>query len=319
MRAVVTGGAGFVGSHVCERLLGRGFEVVAVDNFVTGSPQNLVPLGHLSGFEFIEADVSVPLDIPGPIDRILHLASPASPVAFDTIPIQILDVGTAGTRNMLELASAKGARFLMASTSEVYGDPAVHPQPESYWGNVNPIGLRSCYDEAKRCAEAYTMAYHRSKAVDTRIIRIFNTFGPRMDTKDGRVIPNYVSQALAGEALTVFGDGSQTRSLCYVDDLVSGILAVLEGDDPMPFNLGTQHEVTMLELAHLIRKLTGTSSEVRHLPLPQDDPKLRRPDTERAQRILGWTPQVPIEDGLIKTIDYFRSILKTPSLGEAGE
>jgi dTDP-glucose 4,6-dehydratase len=307
--AVVSGGAGFLGSHLCERLLNQGWRVTAIDNLVTGSLANLAELEGRPGFSMLNLDVSAGVELNGPVDRILHFASPASPVDFDTIPVEILDVGTLGTRNLLELARRTGARFLLASTSEVYGDPLVHPQPESYWGNVNSIGPRSCYDEAKRCAEAFTMAYHRRYGVETRIMRIFNTYGPRMRLDDGRVIPNYMGQALRGEPLTVYGAGHQTRSLCYVDDLIDGALAVLEGPDPMPFNIGTQHEVSMAELAVLIKEITGSSSEVVHRPLPPDDPKQRRPDTQRATEVLGWRPKVSMEEGLRRTLAYFRGRL----------
>jgi dTDP-glucose 4,6-dehydratase len=280
-----------------------------VDNFVTGSPRNIDHLDGRPSFELVQQDVCAPLHIEGPVDHVLHFASPASPVDFPTIPIEILDVGTVGTRNMLELALSKGARFLLASTSEVYGDPLVHPQPESYMGNVSSTGPRGCYDEAKRCAEAFTMAYHRARGLETRIVRIFNTYGPRMRLDDGRVIPNYFGQALRGEPLTVYGDGSQTRSLCYVDDLVAGALAVLEGSDPMPFNIGSQDEVTMLELARMVKRVTASSSEIEFRPLPEDDPKLRRPDTTRAREILGWTPAISLEDGLTRTLEYFRTAL----------
>jgi len=309
-RAVVSGAAGFIGSHVCDRLLECAYHVVGVDNFVTGLPANLAHLRQDDRFRMVEHDVSEHLDVDGPVDLVLHLASPASPIDFPTIPIKIVKVGTLGTHNLLGLAIAKGARFLLASTSEVYGDPLIHPQPESYWGNVNPIGPRGCYDEAKRCAEAFTMAYHRAHGLDTRIIRIFNTYGPRMRIDDGRAIPNYFTQALRGEPLTVYGDGSQTRSLCYVDDLVSGILAVLHGPDPMPFNIGTQDEITMLELARLIKELAHSPSEIVFRPLPEDDPKQRRPDTTRARTVLGWQPQTSMEDGLRSTLEYFRSALK---------
>jgi dTDP-glucose 4,6-dehydratase len=308
-RAVVSGAAGFIASHLCDRLLERGWEVVGLDNLVTGSAANV---GHLDGnprFRLVRHDVSLPLQVEGPVDFVLHFASPASPVDFPALPIQIVKVGTLGTHNLLGLARAKGARFLLASTSEVYGDPLVHPQPESYWGNVNPIGPRGCYDEAKRCAEAFTMAYHRAHGLDTRIIRIFNSYGPRMRLDDGRVIPNFFTQALRGEPLTVYGDGSQTRSLCYVDDLVAGALAVLDGPDPMPFNIGTQDEVTMLELARLVRRVAGSDSEIAHRPLPQDDPRQRRPDTTRARQILGWTPTTRMEDGLRRTLEYFRTVV----------
>jgi dTDP-glucose 4,6-dehydratase len=309
-RAVLSGAAGFIGSHLCDRLVERGYNVVGVDNLVTGSRANVAHLEQNDRFQLIEHDVSEPLYVDGPVDFVLHLASPASPIDFPAIPIQIVKVGTLGTHNLLGLAKGKNARFLLASTSEVYGDPLVHPQPESYWGNVNPIGPRGCYDEAKRCAEAFTMAYHRAHGLDTRIVRIFNCHGPRMRLDDGRVIPNYFTQALRGEPLTVYGDGSQTRSLCYVDDLVSGILAVLDGPDPMPFNIGAQDEITMLELARLIKRLAGSRSEIVFRPLPQDDPRQRRPDTTRARTILGWQQQTPMEDGLRRTLEYFRAALE---------
>ncbi|HEY7200516.1 MAG TPA: UDP-glucuronic acid decarboxylase family protein [Candidatus Dormibacteraeota bacterium] len=310
-RAVVSGAAGFIASHLCDRLLERGWDVIGIDNLVTGSAGNLIHVHGHPRFRLVSHDVSVPLEIDGPVDYVLHFASPASPVDFPAMPIQIVKVGTLGTHNMLGLARAKDARFLLASTSEVYGDPLVHPQPESYWGNVNPIGPRGCYDEAKRCAEAFTMAYHRAHALDTRIMRIFNTYGPRMRLDDGRVIPNFFTQALRGEPLTVYGDGSQTRSLTYVDDLIAGALAVLDGPDPMPFNIGTQDEVTMLELAQLIKRVSGSSSEIEFRPLPQDDPRQRRPDTTRAREILGWAPNTPMEDGLRRTLEYFRAAVLT--------
>jgi dTDP-glucose 4,6-dehydratase len=307
--AVVSGAAGFIGSHLCRRLVDRGWSVLGLDNFVTGSPTNLSHLEGSDGFRLVQHDVSEPVIVNGPVDYVLHFASPASPIDFPALPIQIVKVGTLGTHNMLGLARAKNARFLLASTSEVYGDPLVHPQPEDYWGNVNPIGPRGCYDEAKRCAEAFTMAYHRAHGVDTRIMRIFNTYGELMRVDDGRAIPNYFTQALRGEPLTVYGDGSQTRSLCYVEDLVDGALAVLDGPDPMPFNIGTQDEVTMLELAQVIKRLTGSSSPIEFRPLPQDDPKQRRPDTTRARTILGWQPKTPLDEGLRRTLEYFRSVL----------
>jgi dTDP-glucose 4,6-dehydratase len=310
-RAVVSGAAGFLASHLCDRLLERGWEVVGIDNLVTGSAGNVAHLDGDRRFHLIRHDISQPLHIDGPVDYVLHLASPASPVDFPAMPIQIVKVGTLGTHNMLGLARAKDARFLLASTSEVYGDPLVHPQPESYWGNVNPIGPRGCYDEAKRCAEAFTMAYHRAHALDTRIMRIFNSYGPRMRLDDGRVIPNFFGQALRGEPLTVYGDGSQTRSLCYVDDLIAGALAVLDGPDPMPFNVGTQDEVTMLELAQLVKRVTGSASEIEFRPLPQDDPRQRRPDTTRAREVLGWEPRTPMEDGMRRTLEYFRAAVLT--------
>jgi dTDP-glucose 4,6-dehydratase len=310
-RAVVSGAAGFIASHLCDRLLERGWEVVGLDNLVTGAAGNVAHLDGHPRFQLVRHDVSQPLQLDGPVDYVLHFASPASPVDFPSMPIQIVKVGTLGTHNLLGLARAKDARFLLASTSEVYGDPLVHPQPESYWGNVNPIGPRGCYDEAKRCAEAFTMAYHRAHALDTRIMRIFNTFGPRMRLDDGRVIPNFFTQALRGEPLTVYGDGSQTRSLCYVDDLVAGALAVLDGADPMPFNIGTQDEVTMLELAQLIKRVSGSASEIDFRPLPQDDPRQRRPDTTRARQVLGWEPRTSLEVGLHRTLEYFRAAVLT--------
>ncbi len=279
--------------------------MVVLDNLITGSAANLEGLP----VDFRRHDVSRPVKVEGEVGAVLHLASPASPVDFPAYPIQIVKVGTLGTHNMLGLALAKGARFLLASTSEVYGDPLVHPQPEVYWGNVNPIGPRGCYDEAKRCAEAFTMAYHRAHGLDTRIVRIFNTYGPRMRLDDGRVLPNFMTQALRGEPMTVYGDGGQTRSLTYVDDLVRGILAVLDFDDSLPFNLGSQDEVTMLELAELVRRLTGSSSEIELRPLPVDDPRQRRPDTARAEQLLGWRPQVTLADGLGRTLEYFRRAL----------
>ena len=285
----------------------RGVEVLVLDNLITGARSNLERLEG-KGVTFKHHDVSLPIHPDGPVDFVLHLASPASPVDFPTHPIQIVKVGTLGTHNMLGIARSKGARFLLASTSEVYGDPLVHPQPESYWGNVNPVGPRGCYDESKRAAEAFTMAYHRAHGLDTRIVRIFNTYGPRMRRDDGRVVPSFMGQALRGEPLTVYGDGSQTRSLCYVDDLVRGILSVLDSDDPMPFNLGSEFEVTVLELAETVIRLTGSQSRIEHRPLPVDDPKQRRPDLTRARTILGWEPSVSVETGLRRTLEYFRAI-----------
>src|SRR2546427_1705255 len=290
-RAVVSGGAGFIGSHLCEALLARDVRVLALDNFITGSPQNLRHLQDNPDFEFRQADVNHGVFIGGDVRYVLHFASPASPPQYDANPIHTLKVGTLGTMNMLGLARAKNATFLLASTSEVYGDPLVHPQPETYWGNVNPIGPRGCYDEAKRCAEAFTMAYNRAHGVDTRIMRIFNTYGSRMRTDDGRVIPNYFRQALTGEPMTVYGDGSQTRSLCHVDDLVTGALAVLDGPDPMPFNIGSQDEGTMLELARIVKRVGGSASEIQVRPLPEDDPNQRRPATPPAREGPGWGPR----------------------------
>ncbi len=308
-RAVVSGGAGFIGSHLCHELLDRGVRVLALDNFITGSAQNLEPLQGNPDFEFRQADVNHGVFIGGDVRYVLHFASPASPPQYDSNPIHTLKVGTLGTTNMLGLARAKGATFLLASTSEVYGDPLVHPQPETYWGNVNPIGPRGCYDEAKRCAEAFAMAYHRTHDVDTRIVRIFNTHGPRMQVSDGRAVPNFMAQAIRGEPLSVYGDGSQTRSLCYVSDLVGGVLAALERGDELPINLGNPHEVTVLELAETIIRLAGSTSTIDYRDLPVDDPKQRRPDIARARTLLGWQPQVSLEDGLGRTLEYFRSVL----------
>jgi dTDP-glucose 4,6-dehydratase len=304
-RVVVTGGAGFVGSWTCERLLDRGASVVCVDNFVTGSRENLRGFEDRDGFTVVDADVSVGLDVAGDVDWVLHLASPASPVHYLQLPIETLKVGSLGTMHALELAERKGARFLMASTSEVYGDPQVHPQPETYWGNVNPIGPRSVYDEAKRFSEALTMAYRGERGVDTAIVRIFNTYGPRMRLDDGRAIPAFMSQALAGRPLTVAGDGSQTRSLCYVEDTVEGIIALAAGDHPGPINIGSTDELSMLELAERVRDLAGSESTVQLVDLPTDDPKLRRPDTTLAAEVLGWRPQVPVAEGLKRTLAWF--------------
>ena len=283
--------------------------MLALDNFITGSPKNLDELERNPDFEFRRADVNHGVFIGGDVRYVLHFASPASPPQYDANPIHTLKVGTVGTMNMLGLARAKNATFLLASTSEVYGDPLVHPQPETYWGNVNPIGPRGCYDEAKRCAEAYAMAYHRSHDVDTRIIRIFNTHGPRMNVSDGRAVPNFMAQAIRGEPLTVYGDGSQTRSLCYVSDLVRGVLAVLDRGDALPTNLGNPHEVTMRELAEIIIRLSGSKSEIVFRDLPVDDPKQRQPDIGRARQMLGWQPEVGLEDGLRRTLEYFQSVL----------
>ena len=306
--AVVSGGAGFIGSHLCEALLARGVRVLALDNFITGSAENL---NHLKGnpdFELRQLDVNTGVFLDGDVRYVLHFASPASPPQYAANPIHTLKVGTVGTMNMLGLAMAKGATFLLASTSEVYGDPLVHPQPESYWGNVNPIGPRGCYDEAKRCAEAYAMAYHRAHNVDTRIVRIFNTHGPRMQVSDGRAVPNFMAQAIRGEPITVYGDGAQTRSLCYISDLVRGVLDWLDRGDELPLNLGSPEEVTVLELARTIIRLAGSRSEIVHSQLPEDDPKQRRPDIARAQRLIGWRPEVGLEDGLTRTLEYFRSV-----------
>ncbi len=283
--------------------------VLALDNFITGSAQNIKSLQSNPDFEFRQVDVNHGVFIGGDLRYVLHFASPASPPQYDSNPIHTLKVGTLGTMNMLGLARAKNATFLLASTSEVYGDPLVHPQPETYWGNVNPIGPRGCYDEAKRCAEAFAMAYHRTHDVDTRIVRIFNTHGPRMQVSDGRAVPNFMAQAIRGEPLTVYGDGSQTRSLCYVSDLVRGVLASLERGDELPINLGNPHELTVRELAETIIRLAGSTSTIDHRDLPIDDPKQRRPDIGRARQLLGWQPEVRLEDGLGRTLEYFRSVL----------
>ncbi len=310
MRSLVTGGAGFLGSHLCDRLLAEGHEVIAMDNFVTGNVRNIAHLETDRRFHFVEHNVTRFIPIEGDIDAVLHFASPASPIDYLELPIQTLKVGSLGTHNALGLALAKGARFLLASTSEVYGDPLVHPQPETYWGNVNPIGPRGVYDEAKRFAEALTMAYRRAHGVPTRIVRIFNTYGERMRPRDGRVVPALIGQALAGEPMTVFGDGSQTRSFCYVSDLIDGIYRLLLSEEREPVNIGNPVELSVLELARTVRELTGTSSEIVFRPLPVDDPKVRQPDITKARTKLGWEPKVELREGLVKTIEYFRSILK---------
>ncbi len=305
-RILVTGGAGFIGSHLCERLLEEGNDVICVDNFLTGSPDNIAPLLANPRFLFIQQDVTNFIYVKGPLDAILHFASPASPIDYLELPIQTLKVGSLGTHKALGLAKEKGARFLLASTSETYGDPLVHPQAEDYWGNVNPIGPRGVYDEAKRFAEAITMAYQRTHGIETRIVRIFNTFGPRMRREDGRVVPNFIAQALRGEDLTVYGDGNQTRSFCYVSDLVEGILRLLRSDYALPVNIGNPREMTVLEFAKLIIELTGSRSGIAYKPLPVDDPKVRQPDITRARTLLGWEPVVPVEEGLQRTIAFFR-------------
>ncbi|GAB4520885.1 MAG: SDR family oxidoreductase [Anaerolineae bacterium] len=307
MRILVTGGAGFIGSHLCDRLLADGHKVIAMDNLITGTTDNIVHLLGRDDFLFIKHDVTNYIYIDGPVDAVLHFASPASPIDYLEYPIQTLKVGALGTHKALGLAKAKGARFLLASTSEVYGDPLVHPQPETYWGNVNPIGPRGVYDEAKRFAEAMTMAYHRVHGVQTRIVRIFNTYGPRMRLDDGRVVPNFIGQALRGQPLTVYGDGSQTRSFCYVDDLVDGIIRLLHSDEVEPVNLGNPREMSILEFAELINRLTGNTAGIVFKPLPKDDPRVRRPDITKAKRVLSWEPKVDLEEGLTRTIEYFRT------------
>jgi dTDP-glucose 4,6-dehydratase len=305
-RVLITGGAGFIGSHLCERFLSEGDEVICVDNLITGNADNIAHLFPNKRFSFIPQDVTNYIYVKGPVDSILHFASPASPVDYLELPIQTLKVGSLGTHKALGLAKEKGARLLLASTSEVYGDPLIHPQKEDYWGNVNPIGPRGVYDEAKRFAEAMTMAYHRTHKVETRIVRIFNTFGPRMRLRDGRVVPNFVAQALRGEDVTVYGDGGQTRSFCFVKDLVEGIVRLLRSDYDGPVNIGNPREMTVLDFAKLIIQLTGSTSKIVFKPLPVDDPKVRQPDITLARRILNnWEPKVSLEDGLRQTIAYF--------------
>lgn len=305
VRALVTGGAGFIGAHLCGRLLDEGYSVICMDNLRTGSERNLVDFHNDPAFTFVQTDVTTHIDVPGALDEIYHFASPASPVDFERIPIPILKVGAFGTYNCLGLAKDKGARLLLASTSEVYGDPLVHPQPEDYWGNVNPVGIRSVYDEAKRYAEAITMAYRRHHAVDTRIVRIFNTYGPLMRLDDGRMIPNFISQALRGEALTIYGDGSQTRSIQFVDDLLEGVRRLMNSDEARPVNIGNPTEYTVIEVAQMILRLSQSSSSVVHEPLPADDPRRRCPDISRARETLSWTPGTSAEDGLQQTIAWF--------------
>jgi dTDP-glucose 4,6-dehydratase len=306
MRVLITGGAGFIGSHLCEFLLEQACTVVCADNFVTGSEDNIRPFGTHPRFSLIRQDVTSYLDVPGPLDWVLHFASPASPRDYLELPIQTLKVGALGTHNALGVAKATGARFLLASTSEVYGDPLVHPQPETYWGNVNPVGPRGVYDEAKRFAEAMTMAYHRAHGIDTRIVRIFNTYGPRMRLHDGRAIPAFMSQALTGAPLTVFGDGSQTRSFQYITDLVHGIWRLMAASVHDPVNIGNPHEMTLLDLAKRILRLSGSQSEIVFRPLPEDDPKIRQPDITRARMLLGWEPRVELDEGLRPTFEWFR-------------
>ena len=307
---LVTGGAGFLGSHLCEKLLAEGHRVYVMDNLLTGNLDNIAHLRSRTDFEFINHNVSNHIDFSGPLDYIFHFASPASPIDYLELPIQTLKVGSLGTHNALGLAKAKGARLLLASTSEVYGDPLIHPQVETYWGNVNPIGPRGVYDEAKRFAEAIVMAYHRYHKLETRIVRIFNTYGPRMRPKDGRIVPAFCCQALKGEPMTVFGDGSQTRSFCYVSDLVEGIFRLMMSDCDTPVNIGNPRELSVLDFAVKIKELVGSDSPIVHKPLPVDDPKVRRPDISKAKSILGWEPVMPLEDGLAKTIEYFDSLIK---------
>lgn len=309
MRILVTGAAGFLGSHLTDWLLKDGHEVVGVDNFITGSEANISHMQDHARFTFLEHDVTKYIDVEGPLDAVFHFASPASPIDYLQLPIQTLKVGSLGTHNSLGLAKAKGAKFVLASTSEVYGDPQEHPQPESYWGHVNPIGPRGVYDEAKRFAEAITMAYHRVHGIDTRIARIFNTYGPRMRPHDGRVVSNFIVQALTGEPLTVYGDGTQTRSFCYVDDLIEGIVRLFARGGPEPVNVGNPTEFTVRELADIVLRLTTSSSNVVFEPLPTDDPKQRQPDISRAKLELGWEPKVMLEEGLRRTIDHFQAVL----------
>ncbi|MEX0843052.1 MAG: UDP-glucuronic acid decarboxylase family protein [Gemmatimonadota bacterium] len=309
MRIVLTGAAGFLGSHLSRRLLQEGHEVVGVDNLITGSPDNLAWLQGFDGFTFRHHDVSIPIFIEGEVDGVLHFASPASPVDYLELPIQTLKVGSLGTHNMLGLSKEKDARFLLASTSEVYGDPQIHPQTEDYWGHVNPVGPRGVYDEAKRFAEAMTMAYRRHHGLDTRIARIFNTYGPRMRPADGRVVSNFVVQALRGEPITVYGTGAQTRSFCFVEDLVEGLFRLFTSDVPDPVNLGNPNEFTVLELAEAVLAKVGGSSAVEFRDLPEDDPKVRQPDITRARKLLGWEPKIPLTEGLERTIPYFRGLI----------
>ena len=313
MRILVTGAAGFLGSHLCDRLLADGHRVIGMDNYITGSPANLAHLVHNSEFQLVMHDVTTFIEIEGPLDGVLHFASPASPVDYLELPIQTLKVGSLGTHKALGLAKAKGAAFVIASTSEVYGDPLEHPQKETYWGNVNPIGPRGVYDEAKRFAEAMTVAYRRYHKVDTKIVRIFNTYGPRMRIRDGRAVPAFMSQALLNEDVTVFGDGTQTRSFCYISDLVDGIIKLMLSKENGPINIGNPREMTIDEIARTIITMTGSTSKVVYKPLPTDDPKVRQPDITLARTRLGWEPKVSLEEGLSKTIDYFKAKVLGPS------
>ena len=309
-RYLITGGAGFIGSHLCESFLNQGHEVLCMDNYSTGATENIAPFLNNPRFRFIDHNVSRYIEVEEPLDFILHFASPASPVDYLELPIPTLKVGALGTHNTLGLAKAKNAIYLLASTSEVYGDPLVRPQSEEYWGNVNPIGPRGVYDEAKRFAEAMTMAYHRYHGLNSRIVRIFNTYGPRMRMRDGRVVPNFIAQALTGEPLTVYGQGEQTRSFQYVDDLVAGIQKLLQSNENLPVNIGNPHEMTVLEFAKKIIEITGSKSAIVYKPLPQDDPQVRQPDITKAKRVLGWEPKVGLEQGLARTIEYFREKLQ---------
>ena len=311
--SVVTGGAGFLGSHLCDRLLAEGHSVICIDSLITGDISNIAHLAGNELFQFIHHDVTNYIFIEGPVHHVLHFASPASPIDYLKVPIQTLKVGSLGTHKALGLAKAKGSRFLLASTSEVYGDPLMHPQPESYWGNVNPIGVRGVYDEAKRFGEAMTMAYHRFHGVDTRIARIFNTYGPRMRINDGRAIPAFMSQALQGENITVFGDGSQTRSICYIDDLIDGIYRLLVSNVNEPVNIGNPDEIRMVELAKEILRMTDSKSKIIFEALPEDDPKIRQPDISKARKLLGWEPKIDRREGLLKTMKYFRSKISSRS------
>src|SRR2546421_4143065 len=316
MRILITGGAGFLGSHLCDRLIEMGLEVVCMDNLVTGSMDNLAHLLGHERFTYVHYNVCDYLYVEGPLDAVMHFASPASPQDYLEFPIATLKVGALGTHKALGLARAKNAKFLLASTSEVYGDPKVHPQPESYWGNVNPIGPRGVYDESKRFAEAMTMAYHRYHGIDTRMVRIFNTYGPRMRLRDGRVVPAFIGQALSGTPLTIFGDGSQTRSFCYVSDLIDGIFRLAMSDFHEPVNIGNPGEMTIKQFAEEIIRITGTKTEIEYRPLPVDDPKVRQPDITRAGKVLGWEPKVEFEEGITKTIEYFKGCLERGELGE---
>jgi len=311
MRVLITGAAGFLGSHLCDKFIAEGHEVIGLDNFITGRPDNVAHLSGNPAFRFVKHDICEPTDVDGPLDGVLHFASPASPIDYLKFPVETLKVGSIGTINALDLAKDKKARFFIASTSEIYGDPLMHPQQESYWGNVNPIGPRAVYDEAKRFSEATTMAYHRTFGVDTRIVRIFNTYGPRMRPQDGRVVSNFIVQALSGQPLTIYGDGSQTRSFCYVADEVEGLYRLFMRGDAQPMNVGNPDEYTVKELAEIVIAATGSASEIVYEPLPTDDPKVRRPDIARAKAMLGWEPAVPVREGVARTVEYFRALMES--------